>query len=293
MRVTCIGKLNIDMFYPVSKIEINENHVSKDIDISIGGKGTNVSVALSKLGVESHMIASIGKDEFGNFASNKLLQFGVVPHLIYSTEEKRGTGITFIVVDKDGNNTMFNYLGANALLSKALLSKYEDVILSSDIVFLQAGLDESILAYLVDMGAKIFLEYTERINEKLIAGVEYASLNEHELLYVSGKENVQRAGECLLNRGIRQIFVKLGSKGSMYISRNAQVYKEPLKIKPIDTTGAGDSFTAGCIYGLLNDFSVDEILHFANTCGAFTCTRKGTTEAFPTLEDIEHFKSIC
>lgn len=293
MRVTCIGKLNIDMFYPVCRIEINENHVSEDMDISIGGKGTNVSVALSKLGIESHMIASVGKDEFGSFAHKKLLQFSVTPHFIESTEKEKGTGITFIVVDKDGNNTMFNYLGANALLSKTALSKYEDLILSSDIVFLQAGLDESILAYLVDIGARIFLEYTERINEKLIAGVEYASLNEHELLYVSGKENVQRAGECLLNRGIRQIFVKLGSKGSMYISRNAQVYKEPLKIKPIDTTGAGDSFTAGCIYGLLNDFSVDEILHFANTCGAFTCTRKGTTEAFPTLEDIEHFKSIC
>ena len=292
MRVTCIGKLNIDMFYPVSKIEINENHVSKDIDISIGGKGTNVSVALSKLGVESHMIASIGKDEFGNFASNKLLQFGVVPHLIYSTEEKRGTGITFIVVDKDGNNTMFNYLGANALLSKALLSKYEDVILSSDVVFLQAGLDESILAYLIDIGAKIFLEYTERVSEKLIAGVEYASLNEHELLYVSGEEDVQSAGERLLNRGTKQIFVKLGSRGSMYISKGTQVCKEPFKIKPIDTTGAGDSFTAGCIYGLLNNFSVDKILTFANTCGALTCTRKGTTEAFPTLEEIKSFGNM-
>jgi len=71
LRVTCIGKLNIDMFYPVCKIEINENHVSEDMDISIGGKGTNVSVALSKLGIESHMIASVGKDEFGSFAHKK------------------------------------------------------------------------------------------------------------------------------------------------------------------------------------------------------------------------------
>ncbi len=292
MRVTCIGKLNIDMFYPVSKIEINENHVSKDIDISIGGKGTNVSVALSKLGIESHMVASVGKDEFGNFARNKLLQFGVVPHLIHSTEERKGTGITFIVVDKDGNNTMFNYLGANASLSKASLSEYRDLLASSDVVFLQAGLDESILAYLIDIGAKIFLEYTERISEELIAGVEYASLNEHELLYVSGEEDVQSAGECLLNRGIKQIFVKLGSRGSMYISKGTQVYKEPFKIKPIDTTGAGDSFTAGCIYGLLNNFSVDQILTFANTCGALTCTRKGTTEAFPTLEEIKSFGNM-
>jgi len=89
LRVTCIGKLNIDMFYPVCKIEINENHVSEDMDISIGGKGTNVSVALSKLGIESHMIASVGKDEFGSFAHKKLLQFSVTPISLSQLRKKR------------------------------------------------------------------------------------------------------------------------------------------------------------------------------------------------------------
>ncbi|HOQ40079.1 MAG TPA: carbohydrate kinase family protein [Fervidobacterium sp.] len=290
MTVTCIGKLNIDMFFPVSEVHINQNHISKQIDISIGGKGANVAVALSKLGIESHLIASVGKDEFGIFAYDKLLEFNVVPHLIKQPKNGVRTGITFIVVDCNGNNTMFNYLGTNILLSKQNLSTYKDLLTNSDIVFLQAGLCEDILEYLIDNKATIFLEYTERIDEKLVAGVKYASLNEHELLYVSGKDDIDSAAEHLINIGIEHIFVKLGGKGSMYISKDERICEQPLKIEPIDTTGAGDSFTAGCIYGILNNFTHKETLIFANTCGAITCTRKGTTEAFPTIEEVNNFK---
>jgi ribokinase len=77
--------------------------------MSVGGKATNVFVALSKLGIKSYLIARAGDDEFGRYVANKLKELGVETRV----KEQSETGITFIIVDKDRNNTMFNHLGAN------------------------------------------------------------------------------------------------------------------------------------------------------------------------------------
>lgn len=285
MRVTCIGKLNVDIFYKVDNLKVNQNHVSNELEISVGGKATNVSVALSKLGVNSYLIARTGKDEFGTFAIQKLKEFGVTPLLVISEK----TGITFIVIDKKGNNTMFNYLGANEELCTEDILKHENIITKSDIVFFQAGVDSQVLEYLKKINENIFVELTEPIAPEILNDIKYVSLNEIEAIKITGEKDLKKALSKIISMGVNHIFLKLGGKGSIYYSNTTEIFCEAFHIDPIDTTGAGDAFSAGIIYALLNKFSIKESLRFANACGALSCLKEGTTEASPTIQSVLSF----
>jgi len=291
MIVTCIGKLNIDFNYSVDTIEIGKNHVSENVETSIGGKATNIAVALQKLGIQTQLIANIGDDEFGTRAISQIQSFGVIP--LINVKPGTRTGFTFIVVEGDGKNTMFNYPGANGMLCAEDIAMHEKTLKSSDLIFYQVGAGESdeILSYLKTLDKPIFLELCEYVELKILDGIDFVSLNEEEALKITNTLNTFEALSILLNLGIQNIFLKFGSKGSVYASKEKITYGEPYTVDSIDTTGAGDAFSAGCIYGILNNFSVENILSFANKCGALTCTRKGTTTAFPTIEEVQKFKN--
>ncbi len=290
MIVTCIGKLNIDFNYSVDTLEIGKNHVSENVETSIGGKATNIAVALRKLGIQTQLIANIGDDELSTRAISQLQSFGVIP--LINVKPGTRTGFTFIVVENDGKNTMFNYPGANDMLCVEDIAVHERTLKNSDLIFYQigAGKSDEILSYLKTLDKPIFLELCEYVEPKILGGIDFVSLNEEEASKITNTLNTFEALSILLNLGIKNILLKLGSKGSVYVSKEKITYGEPYTVDSIDTTGAGDAFSAGCIYGILNNFSVENILSFANKCGALTCTRKGTTTAFPTIEEVQKFK---
>ncbi|QAV33014.1 carbohydrate kinase family protein [Fervidobacterium changbaicum] len=287
MMVTCIGKANLDISYSIQQVHLGNNHVSLSVDLHLGGKAANVSVALKKLGIQSQLIADIGGDPFGQKITEELKTFGVISLL---KVKPAMTGFTFIVVEQDGTNTMFNYIGANALLSLEDISRYESELVESDLVFYQAsaGRQKEIIEYLKKLQCPIFIELSEPVEPELLNGIESISLNEEEALRVTRTENTFDALGRLLSFGVGSIFLKLGDKGAIYANRENIIYGKPYKISPVDTTGAGDAFTAGCIYGILNNMPVERILDFANKCGAITCIRRGTTEAFPTYKEVEN-----
>ncbi|SHN68866.1 carbohydrate kinase family protein [Fervidobacterium gondwanense] len=79
LTVSCVGKVNVDIFYSVDEININSNHVSNSTAFSLGGKAANVSVALKRLGIQTSLCSAIGDDEFGDFVLSKLRDYGVSP----------------------------------------------------------------------------------------------------------------------------------------------------------------------------------------------------------------------
>jgi len=184
---------------------------------------------------------------------------------------------------------MFNYLGANKFLCSDDVLRNEEIISKSDIVYFQSGIEPEVLNNLKKTNKNIFLELSDFIDFEILNEIPYASMNELEALRITNTTKIEDAAKKLVSLGIEKLFIKLGSKGSLYYSENETIFCESFKINPIDTTGAGDSFTAGIIYGLLNRMPVKKILKFANACGAITCLKKGTTESFPTLKQINSF----
>ncbi|PLV59781.1 carbohydrate kinase family protein [Thermotoga sp. KOL6] len=284
MKVACVGKINVDIVYPVDEIKINSNHISNYVKVSLGGKAANVSVALRKLDVSSVLIGAIGNDENGKYVSKMLRDFEVKAFLTMREEAK--TGFTFVIVDKFGNNTMFNYLGANAELSVEDVQRFEKELLGAEIVYYQTSVSTAILSYLKSLKKTLFVELTDPVDNELLVGLDYVSLNEEEILRATKESNLTKAIKYLLKHGVRRLFVKLGEKGSVYADQEKIIHQKPFRVEVVDTTGAGDAFTAGCIYGLLKGFSIENILYFANKCGALTCCKLGTVEAFPESKEL-------
>lgn len=286
MMVTCIGKANLDISYSIQQVHLGNNHVSLSVDLHLGGKAANVSVALKKLGIQSQLIADIGGDPFGQKITEELKTFGVISLL---KVKPAMTGFTFIVVERDGKNTMFNYPGANLLLSVEDISSFKNELLSSNIIFYQSGTgnQNEIIRYLKTLRKPIFLELSEAVEPDLLSEIEFVSLNEQEAINITNTRDIDKALEKLLSYGIKNIFLKLGEKGSVHASKQGIVRKGAFKIQPVDTTGAGDSFSAGCIYGILHNLAIEKILEFANKCAAITCTRLGTVSAFPSIDEVE------
>ncbi|WP_071608630.1 carbohydrate kinase family protein [Fervidobacterium thailandense] len=287
MEVCCIGKLNVDYVFPVEELKIGENHNSETLLVNLGGKATNVAVALSKLGVETCLIVPIGDDDVSTMVSRVMSHF----HIDFRPVVKQGarTGMTFVVVEPNGTNTMFNHLGANSLLSVEDLKEFENIIKASKIVYFQTGLNIKILEYLLSLDVPVFVEASHRVELSILKYAFAVSLNESELLGLTSSGTLEDALRVLVSCGVKKIFLKVGERGSYYVENGVLVFKEAFKVDVVDTTGAGDAFSAGCIFGMLKGLPEGSILELANACGAITCTRFGTTLAFPTFDEVARF----
>ncbi len=286
MGIGCVGKVAVDIFYYVPKIQISENHISNQVFTTLGGKTANVAVALSKLGISPSIFSAVGKDENGDFVLSQLKRWGISTENVKQFENGK-TSFTFTVVEEDGKNTMFHYPGVLEYFSLSpekylTLEKY-------DFVFIQADIPRDVLENTLERCSNVFLEFTVPI--EISKRVKYVSLNEDELRKITKTSDLLKGLEKLHRQGCENIFLKLGEKGSIYYNGKDLIQKRAFKVKVIDTTGAGDSFSAGLIYSLLNKYTVEESLDFATRCAALTVSRKGTAESFPSLKDVLKFKS--
>ncbi|SHH58074.1 carbohydrate kinase family protein [Thermosipho atlanticus] len=255
--IYCIGKTNLDIFYYVNSIKLEENHIANEFYYYVGGKATNVAINLSNLGLKVALISVIGKDIFGNkileILKNKNITF-----LGKTIEED--TAITSIIVDKNGKNTMFHNLGANSKFSPDLIPD------KLDFSFIQSGIDCNSIIKTIDASKNVFLELSETSQfEKLkyhLKKIKYVSLNEHEINSIFRTNNTEKNLE-LLSKFANNILLKVGEKGLIYLDEHGKLYTIPAKkINVKNSTGAGDATSAAFIYGILKNWHIEKVLSF-------------------------------
>ena len=133
--------------------------------------------------------------------------------------------------------------------------------------------------------------------ERILKVIKYANilkLSEEELYFLTDISDLKKAVEHIKQKfGTKIILITLGEKGSFYQTKEKSGYVEAMKVNPIDTTGAGDSFLAAFLYYFISNknFNIEEALKFANTAAAITVTRRGAIPALPTLDEINNFKN--
>jgi sugar/nucleoside kinase (ribokinase family) len=255
--VYCIGKTNLDLFYYIDQIKLEENHITNEFYYFAGGKATNVAINLSCLGLKVGLISVIGNDVFGkvalDFISEKNIDF--LGRIVNET-----TSLTSIIVDKFGKNTMFHNIGANSKLSPDLIP--EKIPLS----FIQSGIPLETIITTINNSKITFLELSEtsqfEIIKPFLKKVKFISLNENELNNIF-KTNNTKENLRLLSNFSNNILLKMGEKGLMFFDENGNLFTVPAeKTDVINTTGAGDATSAAFIYGLLKKWEISEILSF-------------------------------
>ena len=299
MKILSFGSLNIDYVYSVPHfVKKGETLSAKELNVYTGGKGLNQSIALARAGVETYQAGAIGTD--GMFLLEQLKEAGVKTDLVKILDDVK-TGNAIIQNDDEGDNCIVLFGGANQAITKEQVDEAFKDFTNEDYLLIQNEINE--LSYIVEKakeeGMKIILNpspMNEKIMKLPLDQIDYFILNEIEAMQIleMGKpEEIDgKYIASLLHERFKDatIVLTLGSEGSVCISDDEYVEQSIYKVKAIDTTAAGDTYTGYFIAGILNGKTIKESMDIASKASAIAVTRQGAAPSIPVLEEVEEYK---
>lgn len=289
MRVLNIGSLNIDYVYSVDHIILpGETEATGSRTTFLGGKGMNQSCALAKAGVEVYHGGLIGED--GRMFLDACKEYGVNSQFIKVVDGP--SGHTVIQIDKNAQNSILLYGGAN----QKLTTQYVDEVLShfgsDDILLLQN--EVNLLPYIVDKayekGMQIALNpspFNAKLDAVDMKKISIFLLNEVEGFQLTGEKET----DAILAR-LRSLFpharilLTLGKDGAVYADDKQQVFQPIFKVKAVDTTAAGDTFTGYFLAGLADGLPMEEVLRISAKASSIAVTREGAVPSIPYRKEV-------
>ena len=299
-NICVIGSLNMDLVVNVDTMpKPGQTIIGSNFKEVPGGKGANQAVAMARLNGNVSMIGKVGQDGFGQSLINSLKNDKV--DTTYIQTAKGATGVALITVDKNAQNSIVVSPGANFEVKEDDIDNNIEAIKNSDIVVLQLETPLNTIKYALNK-AKELNKYTilnpapaVKLDDEIIKNVDLLTPNETELEIISGvsketEEDIQKAAQIMIEKGVKELKVTLGSKGSLYINKEKSMFKKAYKVEAVDTTAAGDSYTGALAVALSNDKTIEEAMDFASKVGALSVLKEGAQSSLPTLEDVENFR---
>lgn len=289
MKVLNFGSLNLDYVYSVDHmVTPGETLASYGMSTFCGGKGLNQSIALAKAGVPVYHAGMVGEE--GGVLLEACKEGGVKTDFIKTIPGK--SGHTIIQVDKEGQNCILLFGGANRSITK----EYVDEVLShfekGDILLLQN--EVNMLDYIIDRayeaGMMIVLNpspYDSALDACDFSKISMFLLNEVEGGQVTGEKETDAILEKLKEiYPDAKVVLTLGGDGSVYQYRDEQYRQGIYKVKAVDTTAAGDTFTGYFISSVIEGLPVPEGLKLAAKASAIAVSRQGATASIPMKEEV-------
>lgn len=299
-KIVVIGSMNMDLVVQTDEIpKVGETVLGNALLQIPGGKGANQGVAIAKLQNDITFLGKVGKDGFGDELLLSMKNAGV--HIEYIGREIVSTGIAIINVDKNGNNNIVVIPGANEKVDEEYLNKHSKVIEDSEIVVFQLEIPlETVkhgLKIAKNLGKITILNPAPamELDDEIIKNIDVLIPNEHELeriskIKVTDEDSILEASRELLNKGIKQIIVTLGSRGAMYIDKGGYEFFKAHKVKAVDTTAAGDSFIGGFVSSYIEHKDIDKAIDMGQRTAALAIQKVGAQSSLPTREEVENFK---
>jgi ribokinase len=289
MRVLNIGSLNLDYVYNLDHIvQPGETEASYELNVHLGGKGMNQSVALAKAGVDVYHGGMIGED--GQPFLDACKEFGVHAEYIRQIDTKSGHAI--IQIDKNAQNSILLYGGAN----QQLTSEYIDTVLADfgaeDILLLQN--EVNMLPYIVnrayEKGMTIALNpspFNEKLHAVDMGKISIFLLNEVEGFQITGLKNPDDIIAKLLEMYPQsKIVLTLGQDGAVYADQEQKHFQPVFKVNAVDTTAAGDIFTGYFLAGLCEGLPIPEVLKMSAKASSIAVSRAGAVPSIPFREEV-------
>lgn len=300
-KILVVGSLNVDMVMNVDHMPAEGETILCDgMTLVPGGKGANQACAAGRLGTDVAMLGAIGDDDYGALQLKSLSESGVeVGGLL--KKEGQNTGTAFITVNKSGNNSIVVVPGANSAFRPEDIEANRELIEQCEIMILQLEIPLDTVCYAAklakSLGKTVILDpapVPEHFPEELYEYVDIVKPNETELGMLTGIAEAQKhlteAAQVLKARGVKNVLVTLGGDGVYINPESGEEIRIPAcKVKAVDTTAAGDSFTAALAAMLLNGESLEAAAEFANRVSAIVVTRKGAQSSIPTIDEVVNY----
>ncbi|MEV7602807.1 ribokinase [Kitasatospora sp. NPDC089797] len=292
--VLVVGSANVDLVIGVERRPgAGETVLGSDLAVHPGGKGANQAVAAARLGARTALLARVGDDANGRLLLESQRGAGV---------DTRGvlvggapTGVALITVDPSGDNSIVVSPGANGRLTPADVRAAGPLLRASRVVSAQLEIPlESVVEVVRQLpsGTRFVLNPSppQALPAEVLAACDPLIVNEHEARVLLGGgavgDDPAAWARELLARGPRSVVVTLGAEGALVATAEQVVRVASVKVEAVDTTGAGDSFTAALAWKLGAGAAPAEAAGYAARVGAVAVTRRGAQESFPTAEEV-------
>lgn len=265
---------------------------AEDIRMTFGGDALNEAIVLASLGKNVYLNTILGNDRGGNFIRNHCDKKGIKLIGNFQRDDLQ-TGINVVLVTKDGERNFLT--NKNGSLRKLTLDDVVDPfpqdagILCFASIFVSPEMKDKEMAEVFKrakaQGITVCADMTKRKNGETVDDIrealpyiDYLMPNEGEAYLVTGADTPEQAAEILHRAGVKNVVIKCGKKGCYVLSDGEGFYVPAIpQVNCVDSTGAGDSFVGGFLYGLSEGWDMKKCAEFANQCGARAVTQIGAT----------------
>jgi len=298
-EIIAFGEVLIDLIGEKGKGIKNSSFFQK----CFGGAPANYAIACARLGAKVSLLTKISKDNFGEFLIETLKKEKVDVSYVKRTSKK--TTLAFVALDEKGKPDFIFYRDNTADTNIRKNDIKEDLFKKAKIfhfcsLSLTVNPVRSALFYALELAKKykLIVSFDPNLRPALMKkdtlfwvkkALKYTDLflpSEEEMFLITQKRNLDEAVKSLR---IEKIIVTRGEKGAILYEKNKKVSFKGFKVKVLDTTGAGDAFSAGISVGILKKYKGKKLLKFANAVAAISVQKIGAISSLPTLKEVKEF----
>ncbi len=298
-RVFVIGGINLDIIgKSIENLELKSSNPGSTKMIS-GGVSRNIAQNLSQLGIETTILSSVGKDSFGEMILKELKDANVNTSKILISENFK-TGLYLAILNNTGEMSLgLSDMDVMKEITKDYLESNKLFIKDSDFIICDTNLEKESILFLINYAKinqiPICVEPVSVTKSKKLNGIlnfiDFLTPNKEELFSLAGIDNkdmdIDKASSILLDKGVKNIILTLGSDGLYLVNKSVRKHYTNYPSKVLDVTGAGDSLTAGFIYGLLNYNNIDKACKFGLAAASLTVSSKDTVSTKLNKDTLE------
>ncbi len=294
-KILIVGSINMDLVVRVPHSPLpGETVLGGDFETFPGGKGANQAVAAARMGAEVRMVGRVGNDGFGDTLIQNLVTDNIKTAYV-TKDPSASTGIAMIAVAADGENSIVVASGANMQVTVDDVNKAGDIFSEVDLLLVQLECPLEVVTAAVELAkanqVKVVLNPApaQLLPATLLANIDVMTPNENELRLISGEKEIEKGARVLLEKGVKNVLVTLGSDGAYLVNETQELYFSAHKVTAVDTTAAGDAFNGAFATLLAENESITNAIRFAMAAGAIAVTRRGAQPSLPRREEVEQF----
>lgn len=285
MAIWNLGSINADMVYTVPHLPgPGETLAATGLNRFLGGKGANMSVAAARAGSHVCHVGAVGND--GRWAIERLMEYGVDIRHIKVTDDP--TGHAIIAVDAKGENQIILFPGANREISDEQIGQALSMAAPGDLFVMQNETNAQARAAKLaqELGLKVCYAaapFEASAVRSVLPFLDFLILNEVEAAQLQSETGIAPEG-----LPVDQIIVTLGANGSCFFDTNKREMRDfpAFRVDPVDTTGAGDTFTGYVLSGMDRGLPMPQTIVQASRAAAIMVTRHGTADVIPDLKEV-------
>lgn len=298
-KILILGSSNTDMTVKTPVLPSpGETVLGGTFTMSPGGKGANQAVAACRLGGDVSFICKVGRDVFGD---NSLKHYGEEGlDVSQALRSGKPSGVALITVDGHAENCIVVASGANLDFSEEDIDAIGPALEACDVLLMQLEIPVPTVVRAAEIarkaGAFVVLNPAPYagLPEEMFRSISLLTPNETELSSFSGvkvtdEASAVRAAEIMFSKGVGKMIVTMGGKGSLILDGKPPRLVGARKVRAVDTTGAGDTYSGALCVAIAEGKSLDEAAEFASAASALSVTKMGAQTAMPTRAEADAF----